>query len=182
MSAEPTPTDDELIAAANAGDTAAFEALYLRYRDWTVRLAYRFVGNNDDALDVLQDTFAYLLGKFPGFELRAKMTTFLYPVVKNLALARRRKNRTVDADTDVLAAIPNGSSGEGDSRRAELVQVLGGLPDAQREVVLMRFVDDMTLDEIATALTVPTGTVKSRLHHALRALRDDPRTRAYFGR
>ncbi len=49
-----------------------------------------------------------------------------------------------------------------------------------REVVLMRFVDDLSLQEIAAALAIPTGTVKSRLHNALATLRDDPRTRRYF--
>ena len=56
------------------------------------------------------------------------------------------------------------------------------LPEGQLEVVLMRFVDAMTLQEIADAIDVPLGTVKSRLHNALRILRRDPRTRRYFGR
>jgi RNA polymerase sigma-70 factor (ECF subfamily) len=64
--------------------------------------------------------------------------------------------------------------------RAELATALAALPHDQREVVLMRFVDDMSLDEIALALSVPTGTVKSRLHRALQTLRTDPDTREYF--
>ena len=55
-----------------------------------------------------------------------------------------------------------------------------GLPETHREVVLMRFVDGLSLDEIATALDIPLGTVKSRLHNALNALRADPRVRKYF--
>ena len=58
--------------------------------------------------------------------------------------------------------------------------MLSMLPPGQRQVLLMRFVDDMTLAEIALALEIPEGTVKSRLHNALAALRDDPRTRQYF--
>jgi RNA polymerase sigma-70 factor (ECF subfamily) len=61
-------TDQQLITAINAGDDHAFEALYYRYRDWVVRLAQRFTGNPDDVLDVLQETFAYLSRKFPGFD------------------------------------------------------------------------------------------------------------------
>ena len=57
---------------------------------------------------------------------------------------------------------------------------MSSLPAAQREVLLLRYADDMNLGEIAAALDVPAGTVKSRLHHALRALREDPRTRHYF--
>lgn len=173
-------SDDELIQAANRGETAAFEALYLRYRDWTRRLAYRFTRNPQDALDVLQDTFAYLLKKFPGFELKAKMTTFLYPVVKNAALARRRGQHATVSDDDVLAAIPDASARPDDTTRQELAAALVALSDPQREVLLMRFLDEMSIAEIAAALGTPEGTVKSRLHNALGVLRADPRTRRYF--
>src|SRR4051812_38075851 len=86
-------SDQQLIAAINAGDSSAFDALYYRYRDRVLRLAVRFTGNHDDALDVLQETFAYVYRKFPGFVLTSRMTTFLYPAVRNLALAARRKRR-----------------------------------------------------------------------------------------
>ena len=82
-------TDQELVRAIQEGDLSAFEALYLRYRDWVVSLAYRFCGHREDALDVLQETFAYLLKKLPSLELRSQMKTFLYPAVKHLALARK---------------------------------------------------------------------------------------------
>src|SRR5215213_10383682 len=85
------PSDQQLVDAINGGQAQAFDALYYRYRDWVVRLASRFTGNDDDALDVLQETFAYVFRKFPGFRLTASMTTFLYPVVKNLSIAARRK-------------------------------------------------------------------------------------------
>jgi len=61
-----------------------------------------------------------------------------------------------------------------------LAAVLRILPDQQREILLMRFVDDMSLQEIAAALNIPVGTVKTRLYRALRELRDDRRTRDYF--
>ena len=57
---------------------------------------------------------------------------------------------------------------------------MAALPEPQREALLMRFVDDMSLAEIAAALSIPVGTVKSRLHNSLAALRRDPRTRAFF--
>ena len=175
-------SDDELVAAANAGDSAAFEALYYRYRDWAVALAWRFVGDRDEALDVAQDAFLYLLRKFPGFRLTARMTTFLYPVVKNLALQQRRKAARYRLDPDVDEADPRTFVPHADEsqQRSELAAVMATLPEPQREAVLMRFVDDMSLAEIAAALSIPVGTVKSRLHNALAALRRDPRTRAFF--
>ncbi len=180
MHASDPRTDQELVEAANRGDTAAFEALYLRYRDWTVRLAYRFTGNADDALDVLQDTFAYLLKKFPGFELTARMTTFLYPAVKHLALARRRRRHDPIPDDEHPEAMATPSAQPDTTSRAELAAVLKNLSAGQREVLLMRFVDGLSLDEIAQALAIPVGTVKSRLHNALASLRADPRARRYF--
>ena len=83
--------DEQPLQRAGAGDPDAFEALYHRYRDWVHRLAWRFTGNQQDALDVLQETFLYLLKKLPDLRLTASMTTFLYPVVKHLSLNLRRR-------------------------------------------------------------------------------------------
>ncbi|OHB65992.1 MAG: hypothetical protein A2Y76_13065 [Planctomycetes bacterium RBG_13_60_9] len=170
--------DDELLKRAGEGDSESFEALYHRYRDWVHRLAWRFTSNEQDALDVLQETFIYLVRKLPGLRLTASMTTFLYPVVKHLSLNTRRKRSGGEIDDEALLAIPDPAVPQ--TSRAELAAALAGLHAEQREVVLMRFVDDMTLAEIAQALEVPTGTVKSRLHRALETLRNDPRTREYF--
>ena len=164
----------------NRGEVAAFDALYRRYRDWVVRLAHRFTGSQDDALDVLQDTFTYLLTKFPGFRLTARMTTFLYPVVKNLSLGRRRTRARFLPGDGRFPETPAPETRDDAASREELAAVLAILPDSQREVLLMRFVDDMALREIAQALRIPLGTVKSRLHNALQTLREDERTRRYF--
>ena len=144
-----------------------------------LRLAYRFTGDNDDALDVLQETFTYLIGKFPGFVLSSSMTTFLFPVVRNLSLQLRRKRRRSQSPEglqEMRGFVPVNL----DQTRAELSAAMANLPAEQREAVLLRFVDDLTIDEIAAATAVPAGTVKSRLHNALSALREDPRIRQYF--
>lgn len=173
-------SDQDLITALNAGDATAFDVLYYRYRDWCLRLAYRFTRDRDDALDVLQETFAYLARKFPGFVLTASMTTFLYPVVKNGALAVRRKRRRLVTGAEESIEIPVAEHPEAESSRDALAQVLATIADPSREVLLMRFVDGLKLHEIAAVLAVPVGTVKSRLHNALEALRGDERTRKYF--
>jgi RNA polymerase sigma factor (sigma-70 family) len=173
--------DQALVEALNAGDVRAFDALYFRYRDWVVRLAARFTGNEEDALDVLQETFSYVFRKFPGFRLTASMTTFLYPVVKNLSIAARRK-RTRMASTDAVDAPDPAAPAahDPDGGRAELAAVMAALPDGQREVLLMRFVDGMSLQEIGIALGIPEGTVKSRIHNAIATLRADERARRHF--
>jgi RNA polymerase sigma-70 factor (ECF subfamily) len=171
-------TDLELIDAINAGRTEAFEILYHRHRDWVARLAFRFTGDSDDALDVLQEVFTYLYRKFPGFRLTSRMTTFLYPAVKHAAISIQRK-RGREMSAGELREV-HSEAGDEEDPRAELAAVMSSLPAAQREVLLMRFVDDMSMQEIAEALGIPEGTVKSRLHHGLARLREDPRTRAYF--
>ena len=169
--ASPDPRSDaELVAAIDRGDSAAFDVLYYRYRDWVVRLAHRFTGNADDALDVMQETFTYLLSKFPGLRLSARMTTFLYPVVKNLSIgiARRRKREIA---TGSVPDLPAPDAVDPQTQRSELSATMASLTEAHREVILMRFADDMSVGEIAAALAIPEGTVKSRLHHAIAALR-----------
>ncbi len=172
-------SDDQLIEAINRGERGAFESLYYRYRDWVYNVAWRFTGNQQDALDILQDTFIYLMGKFPGFTLTASMKTFLYPTIKHQALNIRGKKKKFTTDKDSFSELPAPELQEGDSR-SELAVVLKILPDEQREILLLRFVDDMELLEISAALNIPVGTVKSRLHRALQALREDRRTREYF--
>ena len=170
-------SDLELVAALNRGESAAFDCLYHRHRDWVMRLAWRFTGNHEDALDVLQETFAYFIRKFPGFQLTSAITTFLYPAVRNLSIAANRKRRRSTDNNDGLAfceAPGSSSTGEVAADHTELEPLLSSLSTAHREVLLMRFVDDMTQPEIAAALDLPLGTVKSRLHHALSALRQLP--------
>ena len=176
-------SDVELVAAINRGDADAFETLYSRHRDWVAALAYRFTGDSDASLDVLQETFLYLLRKFPGFKLTANLKTFLYPAVRHLALAARSKAaryQATAADLDQLEHAPAPSAAGSDV--ADLQFVLAALPQEQREVLLLRFVDGLSLAEVAEAMRIPLGTVKSRLHNALQTLRHDERTIIFFGR
>lgn len=184
-----TRTDLELVAAVNSGDWGAFDALYYRHKDWTFRLAWRFCTNESDAADAVQEVFVYLARKFrggdggkgAGLELRAGMTSLLYPAVKHTALALKRKRVRLNVLAEEIE-IPAPPAGEEPSaKRAELAAVLGGLSDAHREILLMRFVDDMTLEEIARALAIPLGTAKSRLHHAVAAVRENGRVMRYLG-
>jgi RNA polymerase sigma-70 factor (ECF subfamily) len=175
------PSDQQLVAALNAGEAAAFEALYFRHRDWVLNLALRFTRSEDLALDVMQETFIYLLKKFPGFRLTANLKTFLYPAVKNLSIAARRKAvrvQSTEAEQQYLEMLP--ATDVPLVQSAELAAALTNLSPEHREVLLLRYVDDLSLAEIAVATAIPLGTVKSRLHHALESLRQDPRAREYF--
>jgi RNA polymerase sigma-70 factor (ECF subfamily) len=155
-------TDEELVRKFRAGDDRALAELYERHHAWIASLAARFTADRDAALDILQETFAYLVRKRADLELRAALRSFLYPVVKHLALNRKRADRP----TAPLPDLPAPPAAEG-----AVDDLLAGLSDVQQEVVRMRYTDGLDLQAIADALGVPLGTVKSRLHSALEILR-----------
>ena len=182
-------TDEELVRCCNSGTaaeaTAAFEVLYRRHRDFVLRVALRFAGDRDAALDVLQETFTYLLRKFPptgsGLTLSAKLTTLLYPVAKHRALDARRKSDRLAGEHELPELAADAASGpDATAEPADIDAVFAALPAVRREVLQLRFVDDLSLAEIAAALEIPLGTVKSRLHLAIKQLREDPLTREFF--
>jgi RNA polymerase sigma-70 factor, ECF subfamily len=174
-------SDQDLIAATNDGDSTAFAALYHRHRDWVVSLAYRFTGDRELALDVLQETFLYFVKKFPGFRLTAQLKTFLYPAIRNLSISARRKAERFQSDENGTGTIEAAITTDPIvSQDESLMAALALLSEEHREVLLLRFVDGLRLAEIAETINIPLGTVKSRLHNALAFLRHDPRTRSYF--
>ena len=177
--------DAELVDLCNTGDrsdaVAAFETLYARHKDYVLRVAFRYVGDADLALDVLQETFSYILKKCPppgeGLVLKAQLQTLLYVVAKNNALSILRKASKSDAggeiDPDELPAPGYRDSGD-------LAKLLQGLTPGQREIITLRFVDDQPLKDVAETLEIPLGTVKSRLHKAIQAMRKLPNVRDFF--
>ena len=173
------PSDARLMRDLQRGDRAALEQLYRRHGDWVHGLARRFSRDDAEAHDLLQEAFLHLWTRPAGFELTSRLRTYLYPVVRNLARGRRRDRlRAVGDGLPELEAdelLPQGEE------HADLARALGTLPPGQREVLLLRFVDGLELAEIATALEIPLGTVKSRLHQALERLRREPGTRDLLG-
>ncbi len=168
----PGEPDGELLQKAGGGDEAAFEALYRRWRGYVMALAARFGLADDEAQDVLQETFFYVIRKLPGLRLRARFSTFLYPVVKHLALKRRRAGRQVPVGgSRELEPLAGASGGESTGEAGSVEEMLAALSRDHREVLLLRFVDGFSLEEVAAALDIPQGTAKSRLHYALEALR-----------
>lgn len=177
-------SDRDLVELCNRGDrdeaVQAFETLYRRHRDYVTRVALRFGADRESSVDVLQETFFYLLKKFPpageGLVLTAQLRSLLYPVAKNLTLSSLRQNAPLDKseefDPDRLSAPHAGGPAERDS--AALWAAVARLPAERREVLLLRFVDDMSLQDIADTLSIPLGTVKSRLHLAVKRLRENP--------
>jgi RNA polymerase sigma-70 factor (ECF subfamily) len=161
--------DQALTALANRGDPAGLEGLYRAHGQWVAALARRFVGDPDDALDVMQEVFAYLFDRFPGFELTSTMRAYLYPVVRNQSISLiRKRHKVVEIDR---GSRPPAELTFWPDEPGDLERLLAGLDEETQELLLLRFGLGLKLEEIATALSIPTGTVKSRLHNALKSLR-----------
>lgn len=170
-------TDAELLAAIARGEAEAFDTLYSRHLNFVSAIAHRFAPA--DAADITHDVFIDLAKRAGRITLSSKLTTYLYPAVKNAALSRSRRKRPRalgDATPPESLAPPPAET----EAFAPLFAAVESLPETHREVLLLRIVDGLSVDETALALSIAPGTVKSRLHTALAALREDPRTRAYF--
>lgn len=179
-------SDSELIEACNRASAEAaaeaFECLYRRHRGYVLRVATRFTHDHELAADVLQETFTYLLKRFPpsgkGLTLTARITTFLYPIVKNFAISSVRRSRRFERSDEAPDELADSADPPADTDLLD--RALARLSAERREVLVLRFVDDMTLEEIAAVLRIPLGTVKSRLHLAIKALREDPQIKSLF--
>lgn len=178
-------SDADLVDLCNTGDRGAaieaFEALYTRHKEYVLHVAYRYVPDPDLALDVLQETFSYVLRKFPpagkGLDLSSKLQTLLYVAAKNTAISLLRKSNRIDSvadvDPDDLPAPVYRDTGD-------LAALLRGLSPNQREIIALRFIDDHSLQDIGEILDIPLGTVKSRLHQAIQAMRKSPYVKDFF--
>jgi RNA polymerase sigma-70 factor (ECF subfamily) len=177
----PEPDETELIQRANQGDQRAFGALVERYQRRVIGVAMAVVHNQEDALELAQETFVRAYENLGKFESRSSFSTWLYRIAANLAIDFRRREgrhnilRGEEAENEINR-IPTGS---GDSftefSRGELSQrlhdALAELTPEHRAVILLREVEGLSYDEISDLLQCPRGTVMSRLHYARTRLR-----------
>ena len=171
----------ELIDRSRKGDSDAFGILVERYQRRVVGVALAVVHNQDDAIELAQETFVRAFENLSKFESRSSFSTWLYRIAANLAIDFwRREGRHVvlhgeDADNEI-GKLPNtrGDSFQEVSRSelsARLKQALEELTPEHRAVILLREVEGLSYDEISETLDVPRGTVMSRLHYARNRLR-----------
>jgi RNA polymerase sigma-70 factor (ECF subfamily) len=177
-------TDEELVAKAQAGDQESFNQLVTRWERPIYALAYRTLGREDDARDVVQEAFLRAFRGLKGFKGQAKFSSWLYRITLNLCRDWMRKNRRAplvqvpegDDATDLAEQIP--SSAESVevlvARRemsAAVTRAMAELPEEQRTAILMKEFHGLTFQEIAEALDCPLSTVKTRLYQGLTVLR-----------
>jgi RNA polymerase sigma-70 factor (ECF subfamily) len=172
-SLEARPSVDLLVDRARAGDLDAFEALAERSLPDVYRLASAIVGP-DDARDVAQEALVAAWGELPRLRETSRFEPWLRSIVLNRArnvLRSRRRRPTVGLIEGYGFDVAHEPLAETE-QRLEIEAAFGGLGSAQREVLALHYVLDLPLREVARILEIPEGTAKSRLHAALRALRE----------
>src|SRR4029453_13318622 len=184
------PGDETLAARAAGGDEAAFEEIVTRYQARVFRLARPPTGSEDDAADVLQETFLQVYRGLAGFRGESRFGTWLYRVATNAALMLRRARSRRAAESleaflprfdaaGVHAATPAQLQvgGQADlliDRQVLAQKALAGierLPDLYREAFVLRDLEEMTTDEVARILDLEPAAVRQRVHRARLMLR-----------
>jgi RNA polymerase sigma-70 factor (ECF subfamily) len=172
--------DVELIQSASRGDVAAYEELVRRYEGLAFRVAYLVCGDADEARDAAQEGFLRAWHALPRFRSGAEPRPWLMQIVANAARNRRRGStrRTnlalrvaQDRPSDGAAPSPEAAV-LADERRRDLLAALNRLRDEDRLVIALRWFADLGEAEMAAALGVARGTVKSRLSRAMGRLRE----------
>lgn len=177
------PTDNELIDSALAGRAEAFDELIRRHQDRLVHSLEHSLGSREDALDAAQQAFVSAWKKLAGFRRDAAFYSWLYRIAINASRTAARRRRVTATSLDRLrdgghlTVDPRPSAHPGHelatAERVELVrEALRGVAEEFRQPLVLREIDGMSYEEIATALEIPVGTVRSRIFRARQELTD----------
>jgi RNA polymerase sigma-70 factor (ECF subfamily) len=186
--------EEALVAALRAGDDAAYEKLVREQTGRMLAVARRFLRNEDDARDAVQDAFLSAFNAIGNFEGGARISTWLHRIVVNAALMklRTRRRKPEESIEDLLprwledghAASPAAAWSaekrlQRDQLRALVQESIDRLPDTYREVLMLRDIEELDTQETAEMLGISNNAVKTRLHRARQALREvlDPALR-----
>jgi RNA polymerase sigma-70 factor (ECF subfamily) len=183
---DPSPADDALVARAVDGDRSAFGDLVGRHQRRVWGVCRQYLGA-DEADAAAQDSFLKAYARLPTFDRRASFTTWLTRIAINTCLDQLRRRRRAGARVettsdegggDLLTRLPDAAADpEACAIQRQAVRRLAEcelqLPTRQRAIFRLRFYAELELEEVAGALGVSVGTVKTQLHRAVRRLRQE---------
>ena len=183
-------SDAGLVTSSQQGDLSAFEALVTKYQKRMLNIAFRFLGDHDDACEVVQDAFVSAYRNLKGFRAEAKFSTWLSAITMNLSRNRLKRMKLhqarvpVSLDTPIRTddgeVMPDPPSGEPSvldrmekrDVQAKVQDCIKALEPDFREVLVLRDMQDFSYEEIGGMLKVAAGTVKSRLFRARESVKD----------
>ena len=177
-------TEEQLVKKSLQGDTAAFEELVAQYQSKVYALAYRYMGNEEDAYDMSQEAFIKAYRAIPDFRGESAFYTWLYRIAvntaKNYIVAQGRRPPDMDVDSqdaetyegaDNLHEVANPENLMlSDEIRAEVASTLASLPEDLRTAITLRENEGLSYEEIAEVMECPVGTVRSRIFRAREAI------------
>jgi RNA polymerase sigma-70 factor, ECF subfamily len=160
-------TDRQIASSAAAGDLSAFVQMVERYRAPLIGYVYGLTGVRDDAEELAQEAFCRVWHKLPSLRQRESLVSWLYRIAHNLAVTQGRRPRL-----KALTADPPDETQEARTDSSAAVhRAVAELPEVYRVAVSLRHFAGLSHEEIAEALSIPAGTVRSRLSRAYERLR-----------
>jgi len=168
-------SDEELVQACQAGEGPAWEALIKRHQERMLNLAYQFTGDRDEAWDLAQEIFVRLYLRLDQYDPARPFRFWFSSLARHLCIdhyrSRRERQRlaTVALEAADQIAAPGPSPEQHLARREErdrILAALDALSAISREAIVLKDLQEMTLEEIAQSLDLPIGTVKSRIFRA----------------
>ena len=174
----PADADHQAIERFLAGDASAFEELYHRYQPYVYNVVYGIVQNPDDARDVTQDVFLHMYDSLSRFRGGSALSTWLYRVAVNTAITHvRKQKRHPQIPLDALREFRADIDAEPEQQVARMEtqqavqELLAQLPEPQRTVLVLRYFQEMSLEEMAEVMNCSVAAVKVRLHRARNSFR-----------
>jgi len=173
---EAAPSDEQLMDAYIGGDAAAFRALFERYAPVLLRVVRRNVGSRAEAEDVVQQTFLQVHRARADFRAGARLRPWLFTIALNLAReVHRRRGRRRETELEQPGAEPAIDAprdiGERDAEARRVRVALDSLPAAQREVIVLHWLEDRPFPEVAMIVGASVTAVKVRAHRGYERLR-----------
>jgi len=163
-----------LITKAKEGDRQAFGQIIKSLEARLYRAAFLLCGEKEEAKDLLQETFLNLYQSLPRFQEKSSLYTYSYRILINLNHKRIRKKRKPLVPLPDNVRSPSSSSAasfEREEKNERLRAAINRLPHLLQEAIILRYLEELSYQEIASRLGIIEGTVKSRLHNAKRVLR-----------
>jgi RNA polymerase sigma-70 factor (ECF subfamily) len=178
--------ETRLAKLARNGDRRAFSELVDLYKDKIFHLAYRMLYNVEEAEDVVQETFLRVYSNLHRFDENQKFSTWIYRIGTNLCIDRlRRRKQTYSLDAEVsesegadwYSMLPSDErTPEGElilsETQEQVRKAIDALPEKYKSAVILRYLHDMSLQEISEILNIPVTTVKTRVHRGREYLRE----------
>ncbi|MEK3889058.1 RNA polymerase sigma factor SigW [Bacillus sp. FSL K6-3431] len=176
---------NERIKQVLKGDQEAFGDIVEIYKDRLFQLSYRMLGNRHEAEDIAQEAFVRAYVNIHSFNQSKKFSTWIYRIATNLCIDRIRKKKPdyfLDAEVSGAEGLTmyskiaaEGKSPDKEVETMELQEIVQReilrLPDKYRTVIVLRYMDELSLNEISEVLEIPLGTVKTRVYRGREALR-----------